>query len=303
MPDGRERQRGRFIGFIRLTILIGVVGLCGAGVAADLVGLQFAATDAGRVAERVVAFATSDRQLISVVLPGHRAGPVAGPGGRGEIRLLGHDPVSRLAVLDGSGVAARKYPLGDSGGLGPGAVVRVAGGAQARVSGWARRHGGRVLPVSLLRVNYPASPPAAGTPLLDEQGRVVAIGYQAEPGRESVGYALPVEVVSRVLADLDRDRRVVRTWLGVTLREGAASPSLVRVEAGSPAERGGLLAGDVLLRVGARQVSDYAEVVDAFYYLVAGERAPVRVLRGVKVLDVEVVPQAVASGVGAAVGS
>ena len=89
----------------------------------------------------------------------------------------------------------------------------------------------------------------------------------------------------------------------MTLREGAASPSLVRIEPGSPAERAGLLAGDVLLQVGSRKVSDYAEVVDAFYYLVAGEGAVVRVLRGVKVLDVKVVPQAVASGVGATVGS
>ena len=58
-----------------------------------------------------------------------------------------------------------------------------------------------------------------------------------------------------------------------------------------------------MLQVGVRKVSDYAEAVDAFYYLVAGEIAPVRVLRGVKVLDVELVPQAVASGVGARVGS
>jgi len=180
--------------------------------------------------------------------------------------------------------------------------VQVPGGARARITGWTRRHGGRVLPVSLLRVNYPVSPPAAGTPLLDEKGRVVAIGYQADPAAASVGYALPVEVVSRVLADFERDRRVVRTWLGVTLRQGDASPSLVRIEPGSPAEQAGLAAGDVLLQVGARQVTEYAEAVNAFYYLVAGRQTAVRVLRGVEVLDVKVVPQAVATGVGASAG-
>ena len=159
------------------------------------------------------------------------------------------------------------------------------------------------MPVSLLRINYPGAVPLAGTPLLDDQGEVVAIGYQAEPGREAVGYALPVEVVLRVLADFERDRRVVRTWLGVTLREGAAAPSLVRVEAGSPAARAGLVEGDVLLQVGSRKVRDYAEAVNSFYYLIAGEQAPMRVLRGVEVMDVKVVPQAVATGVGAAAGS
>ena len=59
----------------------------------------------------------------------------------------------------------------------------------------------------------------------------------------------------------------------------------------------------MLLQVGPRQVSDYAEVVNAFYYLVAGKQVAVRVLRGVEVLEVKVVPQAVATGVGASAGS
>ena len=219
---------GRWCGRLSRAGLRGVsalwlaAGMCGMVAASEFVELSFAAVDEGRGAEPVVAFAVMDGRMVSVVLPGHRAGPARRAGGRGEIPLLGHDPVSRLALLDGSAVVAgTKYELGDSRVLKPGAMVQVAGGAQARVTGWARRHGGRVLPVSLLRVNYPAVPPRAGTPLLDGAGRVVAIGYQAEPGRKSVGYALPVVVVARVLADLERDRKVVRTWLCVTLREGA----------------------------------------------------------------------------------
>lgn len=270
--------------------------------AGELLELRFPPSEAEVAAEPAAAFYIGGARLVSVVLPGHLATAAVRADGGGQVRLLAHDGVSRLAILDAGAAKAKKRELGSSVRLRAGGVVQLPGGARARVTGWTRRHGGRVLPVSLLRVAYPVRAPAAGTPLLDEQGRVVAIGYQAEPAAESVGYALPVEVVSRVLADFERDRRVVRTWLGVTLRDGDASPSLVRIEPGSPAAQAGLLAGDVLLQIGARPVSEYAEAVNAFYYLIAGEQAAVRVLRGVKVVDVNVVPQAVASGVGASVG-
>jgi serine protease Do len=290
--------------FCGLWLLACFGGLVGEGFGAGgLLELRFPATEAELAGEVAAAFSIGRARLVSVVLPGHKAVAAVRADGGGEVELLAHDGISRLAILDGAVVKAPNFELGTSGSLRAGDAVRVAGAAQARVTGWTRRHGGRVLPVSLLRVNYPASPPSAGTPLLDGKGRVVAIGYQTDPVAESVGYALPVEVVARVLADYERDRRVVRTWLGVTLREGDASPSLVRIEPGSPAERGGLLAGDVLLQIGSRSVNGYAEAVNAFYYLVAGRQTPVRVLRGVKVVDVMVVPQAVASGVGASAGS
>jgi len=60
--------------------------------------------------------------------------------------------------------------------------------------------------------------------------------------------------------------------------------------------------GDVLLQVGAYLVSEYAEAVNACYYLVAGRPVKVRVLRGTEVLEVELVPQALANGVGAQSG-
>lgn len=300
--SGRDGGAARRLTKRHLVVALGccLVACLSAG---EVLEIQFPAAGVGMEALPVAAFAMPDGRMVSVVLPGQRAASAQRVDGRGGIALLVHDPVSRLAVLNGVGVVMKKQRLGSSGELGAGAQVRVAGGVRGRVTGWARRHGGRVLPVSLLRINYPGAVPLAGTPLLDDQGEVVAIGYQAEPGREAVGYALPVEVVLRVLADFERDRRVVRTWLGVTLREGAAAPSLVRVEAGSPAARAGLVEGDVLLQVGSRKVRDYAEAVNSFYYLIAGEQAPMRVLRGVEVMDVKVVPQAVATGVGAAAGS
>jgi serine protease Do len=188
--------------------------------------------------------------------------------------------------------------LGSSVRIEAGAVVRVPGGGEGRVVGWVRRFAGRVLPVSLLRVNYSAEAPPAGSPLLGADGRVVAIGYQVDPQRTGTGFALPVEVCQRVLADLDQDGRVVRAWLGLTLKEGMAIPAVVRVDEESPAGRGGLQAGDVLLQVGAYPVNEYAEAVNAFYFLTGGRPVKVRILRGVEVLDLTLVPQALPAGAG-----
>ena len=259
--------------------------------------LEFPAAP-GTTAERVCGFAIEGGRVVSVVLPGQQAAaPRLVDGGR-RLGLWGHDPVSRLAVLDGKGLATGVgvLRLGASSGLKPGAVVRIPGVGEGRVAGWVRRFAGRVLPVSLLQVNYAGAAPPAGTPLLGGDGRVVAVGYQADGQRGHAGFALPVEACRRVLADLERDGRVVRTWLGLTLRQGVTPPAVVRVDGESPAARGGLRPGDVLLQVGAYPVSDYPEAVNAFFFLVAGQTVTLRVLRELEVLELQLVPQALPGG-------
>ena len=130
--------------------------------------LEFPPLGEAGVSDAVCGFGVGGGRIVTVVLPGHQAGRRGWRGAAG-LPLLGHDPVSRLAVLDGAGMSgsAARFSVGSSAGLAAGAVVRVEGAAGARVAGWARRFGGRVLPVSLLRLNYAGMAPAAGTPLLD----------------------------------------------------------------------------------------------------------------------------------------
>ena len=49
--------------------------------------------------------------------------------------------------------------------------------------------------------------------------------------------------------------------------------------------------GDILLSVGPRRTSSYAEARDAFYYLVAGQGTTLGLLRGTKLVELTVIPE------------
>ena len=70
-----------------------------------------------------------------------------------------------------------------------------------------------------------------------------------------------------------------------------AAPIVESVRPASPAQKAGLKNGDVILSIGGLPVSEYAEVVDAFYYLIAGEKKKFKVLRGTEIKEFEVIPE------------
>ena len=63
-----------------------------------------------------------------------------------------------------------------------------------------------------------------------------------------------------------------------------------RVLPDSPAEAAGIKPNDVLLSIGPRQIKDYADAANAFFYLIPGEPVKVRVLRGVDPLEFTLTP-------------
>jgi S1-C subfamily serine protease len=76
------------------------------------------------------------------------------------------------------------------------------------------------------------------------------------------------------------------------LRPDAAVPQVTRVQAGSPAAKAGVVPGDVLLEVGPRRLADYADAVNAFYFLRPGVGTPLRLKRGNQELQLTLTPEA-----------
>jgi len=71
-----------------------------------------------------------------------------------------------------------------------------------------------------------------------------------------------------------------------------APPIVEGIRPGSPAQKAGLKTGDLILSIGNRRVSAYSEVVDAFFYLIAGESQIFKVLRGVEIKEIKITPEA-----------
>lgn len=198
------------------------------------------------------------------------------------------DPVSRLVIFHLSGPAERALPLAPSASKVIGTDLQVKGGGAAKATGWVKQLNGKMLPLSLLKVEYASGVPRTGTPLTDSTGAIVAIAHQTTGAR--TGYALPVDVVKRVLEDVQGAGKVARGWIGLKLLPQSAVPQVTNVQDGSPSALAGVKSGDVLLEVGSRRLVDYADAVNAFYYLRPGVATPVRVKRGGQEILVNVTP-------------
>ena len=233
--------------------------------------------------------------LVTVVTPGaNPMQPTLRMGSRNiPARVIGHDPVTRLGFLQINGSPVSSLPgwIDDARGS-VGAALRAmtpGGPVKCLATGWVKQIGGKVLPLALMRVNFDGAVPPAGTPLVNSADHVVAIVFQGTGGGNS-GYAIPAEAVQRVRHDVCNSGRLIRGWLGLTLHAASLSPRVVRVLPNSPAAAVGILPGDVLLRVGSRQISDYADAANAFFYLVPGQTTQLRVLRDSKQMEFSITP-------------
>ena len=105
-----------------------------------------------------------------------------------------------------------------------------------------------------IQTDAAVNPGNSGGALVDVEGRLVGINtliYSQSGGSDGVGFAIPVERVMDVLADIVSHGRALRGWLGALLGPSASGTGLdvLTVYRDTPAAKAGLLPGDVLLSV------------------------------------------------------
>jgi S1-C subfamily serine protease len=235
-------------------------------------------------------FAVADgRHLVAVALSGTDA---AG----GRLKLAGRelpadvfvDPVSRLVLFRIAGAPAAALPLLAAAPAAGGTEFRHGVAGRGVITGWRKQIGDKILPLFLLTVEYAGVPPPPGTALVNEAGAVMAVAHESTGPQ--AGYALPVEVVRHVLESVQASGRVAKGWLGLRLQPAAAAPRVTGVDAGSPSARAGVRAGDLLLQVDSRRLGEYADAVNAFYFLRPGTPALLRIQRDGEQLTLSVTP-------------
>jgi len=120
----------------------------------------------------------------------------------------------------------------------------------------------------LIRPDIRPFPSFSGSPLLDTAGRVLGINTTHSRGRFAI--TIPVTTVNRVVDQLLQGGRVARGYLGVGLQPVDLPASLrgslnlgqavgvliVSVEADSPADRAGVLVGDILLTLSGEEITN-----------------------------------------------
>jgi S1-C subfamily serine protease len=219
--------------------------------------------------------------------------------------VAGYDHASGFALLKLVGaLAAKPLPLGDS--------ERLAEREPAMVATAAARDTPSLVYVVSRRpfsgnweylldsaiFTYPVVMDWSGAPLIDANGRLLGIGSlvvpdAGSPGTQSPGNLfVPIDLLKPILDDLvakGRRNGPARPWLGINADEFRGRLFVGRVSPEGPAARAGLKSGDIVLAVGADEVTTLAE----FYRRVwgrgpAGTEVPLKVLQGSRVKDVTV---------------
>jgi serine protease Do len=152
------------------------------------------------------------------------------------------------------------------------------------VGGFDRKYLDRYLTTTHLRVNLPTQRGEAGAPLLNMKGEVVGIVVSSLENSSSC-YGLPIEAAEKIRGDYMRFGEVRHGWIGAHLVEAAEEKDGSRAEVteileNTPAANCGIQAGDILLQVGRKEIHQPDDIIDASFFLTAGDAVPITVLRG-----------------------
>ena len=165
-----------------------------------------------------------------------------------------------------------------------------------------------------LQTDAAINPGNSGGPLVTEDGKVVGITSRGYLGANNLGFAIPSTIARRVVADLLREGAITRSYIGLQLKalqnlEAFYSVALntgvlvESVDPGSPASRGGMRAGDILLQVDGKPVDGrFPEQLPSIQNAVAnkpvGSSVALEFKRGLAVQSVSVVTERLESRVG-----
>jgi serine protease DegQ len=208
-------------------------------------------------------------------------------------KLRGVDPESDLALLKIEPNGLHPIAVGNSKDLAVGDVVLAVGNplgvgqtvTQGIVSAVGRRGLG-INPVeNFIQTDAAINPGNSGGALIDTAGRLIGINtaiLSSGGGSEGIGFAIPVDLVQQVVASLVKTGRIARGYLGVSTEpppRGRRGALIVALQRGGPAARAGLEPGDVVEKLGEREIHEPRDLVGATLELEAGSRVPVQFVR------------------------
>ena len=216
-----------------------------------------------------------------------------------KARIVGADKRSDVAVVK---IDAKDLPavrIGDISRVKVGEWVVAIGSpfglantVTAGIVSAKQRDTGEYLP--LLQTDVAINPGNSGGPLLNLSGEVIGINsqiYSRSGGYMGISFAIPIDEAVRVSEQLRETGRVSRGRIGVRIDQvskdvaesiglGRPRGALVRgVEAGSPAEKAGVKAGDIIVKFDAQEVDRTSDLPRIVGNTKPGTRSTVTVFR------------------------
>lgn len=214
-------------------------------------------------------------------------------------RLMLADLRSGIAILKAD-IGSPALPIGKSAPLEVAAPIVTIGypldlpetPSFGMIAGFDRKFLDRYFHTTHLRVNVPTQRGEAGAPLLNFKGEVVGI-LVSSVDNASACYALPIDAAEKIRNDFLRFGEARHGWVGIEVTEAekpveGSRAEMAEIMSDTPAAESGLKRGDVLLQVGTKEIHEPEDVIDASFYLTAGDTVPITVERGNQKLTIDV---------------
>ncbi|MBN2545187.1 MAG: Do family serine endopeptidase [Spirochaetes bacterium] len=232
-----------------------------------------------------------------------------------DAKLLGTDPDVDIAVVEiTTKDELRVAKFGDSDKLNTGDFVIAIGnpyGLQGTMTfgiisalGRSDLNTGKVNLTNFIQTDAAINPGNSGGPLLDINGEVIGINtliYTQSGGSIGLGFAIPVNVAKKVAEQIIEKGKVEHGWLGVYFEqlneEKIKTLNLKQIKNGmlvtevlqdSPAEKAGIISGDVLLELNGVKLVNSSDLVIAIGNSTPGTKVKLKIFRDNKILDKEV---------------
>lgn len=240
--------------------------------------------------------------------------------------LVGRDAVSDLAVVKISSKNVKSaIKFADSDATKVGSIAIAIGSplgskfsnsvTQGIISGQSRivpmdldKDGQADIETTLIQTSAAINPGNSGGALLNKDGDLVGINSSkfSNVDVEGMGFAIPSKEVQRVIAQLEKDGKVTRPFIGISQNDLANITSRSKTEIlklksdqtdgvvvtdtvkGSPAETAGLKKYDVITKIGDKEIKNILELRRELYAYNIGDKVELTVLREGKETKVQV---------------
>src|ERR1041384_3053179 len=235
-----------------------------------------------------------------------------------QAQLIGDDPDTDLAVIRITAPNLVPAQLGDSQSIRVGQLViaignpfgfqyTVTAGVVSALGRSLRAQSGRLMD-GVIQTDAALNPGNSGGPLVNSRGEVIGVNTAMILPAQGICFATSIDTAKFVAGRLIRDGKISRSYIGVAgqnvpiprrivrfyqlpVDTGVLLVSFVTKRGDSAGEKGGLLAGDLLVEVDGQPIRG----VDDLHKLLTderiGKRMPVTVIRGVQKLTFDIVPR------------
>jgi serine protease DegQ len=227
-------------------------------------------------------------------------------------RIIGSDPDTDLAVIKvdiGSNLPAITFGQSDQAHVGD--IVLAIGNpfgvgqtvTMGIISALKRNHLGLSTFENFIQTDAAINPGNSGGALVDVEGNLLGVNsaiYSPNGGSLGIGFAIPTSTAKKVMEQIIQSGSVTRGWVGIAVQE--LTPELLEsfklkdtqgvliaeVVRGSPADRAGIKAGDILVSIDGKTLADSTAMLETISALLPGKVALLKLLRNQSEIAVQV---------------